>query len=206
MHRMLLWLGTLADQRDFKRSPQGWIFRAPIPWCLGARPHYLVSDTQKAKIEMVVGAGNLVAWLLLAAIALVLFLWAPSALPMAASVSHDPVLFFVIFGLVVCSFLVSGLQNLYRYVGLRPLLKNLPRTTEKITFAERLKPLTATVPVWFLIVPLIMVLATLFFSAYEALTANAWDIFPYLAVAVSSWWIIYISAMLWVKLRLPGRI
>jgi hypothetical protein len=206
MRHMLLRLGALVDQRDFKRSRQGWIFRAPILWCLGPRPHYLVSDTQKAKIEMVVGAGNLVASLLLPAMALVLFLWAPSTLPMAPSVAHAPVLFFVIFGLVVCSFLVSGLQNLYRYVGLRPLLKNLPRTTEKITFAERLKPLTATVPVWFLIVPLIMVLATLFFSAYEALTANAWDIFPYLAVAVSSWWIIYISAMLWVKLRLPGRI
>jgi len=167
-----------------------------------------VSDTQKAKIEMVVGAGNLVALLLLPAMALVLFLWAPSTLPMAPSVSHAPVLFFVLFGLVVCSLLVSGLQNSYRCVALRPLLKNLPRTTEKITFAERLPPLplVAMLPAWYFIILLIIFLAASFFAAYLALTADAWDIALYAGTAVLSWWTIYFGATFWVKLRLSGRI
>jgi hypothetical protein len=81
MRRMLQRLGdSIAADRLLKRTSQGWIFRAPTPWILGPHPHYLVSEAQKTKIEIVLGASHLTEWLFCAALWLVLFLLARSVL------------------------------------------------------------------------------------------------------------------------------
>ena len=105
MRRMLTRLGTSGAETRFKRAAQGWIFRAPTPWILGPRPHYLVSDAQKAKIEMVLGLSFLVTCLLLAAS--VLFLMPPSVVLKSVPYFEDRLLIFVVYCLGV-----SGLQNL----------------------------------------------------------------------------------------------
>jgi hypothetical protein len=39
------------EEAYFKRVPQGWVFAAPSPWWLfGARPTYLLTDTQKTAV------------------------------------------------------------------------------------------------------------------------------------------------------------
>jgi hypothetical protein len=49
---------------QFRRSADAWIFRAPTPWVVGPRPHYLLDNSQKAKIELILGASHAVTWLL----------------------------------------------------------------------------------------------------------------------------------------------
>jgi len=111
----------------FKRSAHGWIFQAPTRWILGPRPHYLVDDAEKAKIEVALGASTLVVWLLTAVIAAIVFLWAP--------LGSVTTLF--LFLALYCLLLV--VQNFCNCLALRAILKNSPRVSEKIAFDERLK-------------------------------------------------------------------
>jgi hypothetical protein len=80
MRRMFLRFGTSIADGHFKRAHQGWIFQAPTPWILGPRSHYLVSEEQKAKIEMVLGASTFVVWLLSAVTVSVVLFSMPSLL------------------------------------------------------------------------------------------------------------------------------
>src|SRR5205814_2070566 len=125
MQRMLQRLGASTADTQFKRAPQGWIFRAPTPWVLGPRPHYLVSEALKAKIEVVLGASHLVVWLFLIPIGFVLILSVGSVPPKVPSVASGLLLIFL-----YCSLLLPGLQNLWHCLALRALLKNSSRTTE----------------------------------------------------------------------------
>lgn len=112
VHHLLLRYGASIAAVQFKRTPQAWIFRAPTLWFLGPRPHYLVSETQKLKIETLFGASNCVSWLLLAAVGLMLFLWALSV-PLR-SVTTDLML---IFSLVSVGIWSAEFVSLFRASG-----------------------------------------------------------------------------------------
>ena len=133
MRRMFLRFGASIADGNFKRAHQGWIFRAPTPWILGPRPHYLVRAEEKAKIEMVLGAGTLVVWLLSAVTALVVLFWMPPLLLNAPSDGTKALLTFA-----VCCLILIG-QNLFHCFMLWVLLKGSPRAAERITFAQRLE-------------------------------------------------------------------
>jgi hypothetical protein len=197
MRRMLLRFGTSIAEGHFKRAHQGWIFRAPTPWILGPRPHYLVSEEHKAKIEKVLGASTFMVWLLSAVLALVVLLWMPL----------DGTKALLIFA-VCCLILIS--QNLYHCFTLRMLLKDSPRTAERITFAQRLETPAAMHSVghlrFLVMLFLALFLGLSFLVAYQALVVGAWDLFLSLAAAVSAGTAIYMGALLRVKLRSPEPI
>jgi len=74
LHSLLARFGNQMAESHFKRIPQGWIFRAAPPWSITLGSHYLVSDPTKAKIEVLLGASYLVAWLTIAALGFLIFL------------------------------------------------------------------------------------------------------------------------------------
>lgn len=192
MRPMLLRLGTSVAETRFKRAPQGWIFRAPTPWILGSRAYYRVSDAQKAKIELVLGASHSVVWLLCGALGLVMFLGAPLVL---LHVTGEWILFLGIL-------LVMGLQNLWHCFALRAVLDNASRTTEQITFSERLETPAAMNSFGRLIFLLVLFLILSFLLGYHSVTANT---LSYVWVAVFGGVVIYLAALFRVKFRSSGR-
>jgi hypothetical protein len=202
MRRMLPRFGKSIAEGHFKRARQGWIFRAPTPWILGPRPHYLVSEEHKAKIEKVLGANTFTVWLLSAVLALVVLLWMP-----LLNAPLDGTKALLIFA--VCCLILIG-QNLYHCFTLRVLLKDSPRTPERITFAQRLETPAAMHSVGYLRFLVMLFLAVFlvlsFLLAYQALVVGAWDLFLSLAVAASAGTAIYMGALLRVKLRSPEPI
>jgi hypothetical protein len=201
MRRMLTRLGTSGAGTRFKRAAQGWIFRAPTPWILGPRPHYLVSDAQKAKIEVVLGASTLVVWLLAAVIAAIVFLWPPLA---SVTTLYKHFLF-----LALCCLLLAG-QNFYNCLALRAILKGSPRTSEKIRLDEWLKGpagmYSAEQLKFLLVLFLVLFVGSFFLWAYQLSKGNAGDLFLSIGgiVALGCAAILF-GALLRVKLR-SGRI
>lgn len=200
MHRLLLRFGASVAQSQFRRAPQGWIFRAPTPWSFGPRPHYLVDEARKARIEMVVGAGNLVVYLLLILAVTWFALYPAAGVGLVSPPWKDHLLTFVLW----CSLLAVP-HNFYQCFALWPLLRNLPRTAEKITLVERLKPL-AMYSSGFLIFAFLFLTAMLLFMAYGALTTRPWDVAAFVGVVALSWLVIFYGTVLWVKRRLSAQI
>jgi hypothetical protein len=196
MRRMLLRLGaSVAADRLFRPTPQGWVFRAPTPWILGPQPHYLLSEAQKAKIEIVLGASTLGAWLLSAAV--FVLLWSPS-ITLSASLQ--------IFALCC---LIALAQNSYHCFAFRNLLKNSPRTPEQSTFAQRTKALAARCSVGYLTFLLMLFLVSFLglssLLVYQALVGTV-DLFFCVSAIAFAGVAIYFGAMLRLKLQSLGRV
>jgi hypothetical protein len=123
---------------DFKPGDGGWIFRAPVPWILGPRPHYLLTGSQKARVEQIYGRIFLVFSAL--ALALILLIIWPSS-ESAQNVLPPSILGFPrdTLAALVCGALGAWLQSASRYLALRSLLRNAPQTFEQITFRDRLR-------------------------------------------------------------------
>jgi len=184
IRRVLQRIGASALETQFKLATDAWIFRAPTPWLFGCRQHYLVSEAQKADIEMRVGAGCLVALALM--IGSILLLTRTFVIP--------------------CLLLIGILRYLYDCVALRSLLSDAPQTTERITFADRLRAKGAM----FSLVGLTAVLLGCFFWLYSLL---------YLAFTDGEFWkapagvillaslpcalFVFFGAILWAKLSAP---
>ena len=199
MRRILLQLGKSVAEMRFKRSAHGWIFQAPTRWILGPRPHYLVDDAEKAKIEVALGASTLVVWLLTAVIAAIVFLWAP--------LGSVTTLF--LFLALYCLLLV--VQNFCNCLALRAILKNSPRVSEKIAFDERLKGAAGMYSVEqlkFLLVLFVgLFVGTFFLLWYQLSNGNALDLFLSIAGIVGSGCaVILFGTLLRAKLRSSGRI
>jgi len=163
-----------------------------------------VDETQKAKIKMLLAASNLMLSLILFTVLSLLLLMTHSVLPKIPLVSNDFLPAFLL-----CGLFVVVLHNLYHCFALRRLLKNSPRTTEQIKFADRLETVAAMYSVWHLkfdvVFFLVVFLSILFFTVYQAVVANVWDVFRYLGLAVLGWATIYFAVLLRVKLGQSGR-
>jgi hypothetical protein len=204
MRRILQRLGaSIAADRLLKRTSQGWIFRAPTPWILGPHPHYLVSEAQKTKIEIVLGASHLTEWLFCAALSLVLFPLAPSVLLQAIPDETGRLL-----ALFLSFLMVIGLRNLWQCFALRALLRNAPHTPEQITFAQRNEALLARYSIeqlkFLLVLFLGLFLASVFLFAYQAALGHIWDFLLY--VLITGGTAIYFGVLVRAKLQLAGQI
>jgi hypothetical protein len=200
MWRILQGLGRQMAATQFRRGIQGWIFRAPTPWVFGPRPHYVVDEAQKAKIEIIVGAGRIVFYLLLILAVMWFGVYLTGRIGLkTASKLDDHLLVFML----AC--LLSGVvHNLYQCLALWPQLRTLPRTAEQITLVERLKPL-AMYSKRLLIFALLFLTVAFLVMTYRALTSRPWDIAAYIAVAGIGLMAIYYGLALWVRRRL-GRV
>jgi hypothetical protein len=204
MRRILQRLGgSIAAGRLLKRTSQGWIFRAPTPWIFGPHPHYLVSEAQRAKIEIVLGASHLTEWLFCGALWLVLFPLLPSVL-LQVLPDETGRLLALFFSFLV----VIGLRNLWQCFALRALLRNAPHTPEQITFAHRNETLLARYSIerlkFLLVLFLGLFLASVFLFAYQAALGHVWDFLWCVPIAGGA--VIYFGVLIRAKRQLAGQI
>jgi hypothetical protein len=201
MRQLLRHFRNQTADTEFKCVAGGWIFRAPIPWYFGRRPHYFADETQKTQVEEILVASQRVAWLLLLPLFLVVFLGLPLVLPNITSNSNDHLplilIVFFLFGL-----LINFLQNLYNCFALRPSLRLLPRAAEKITLADRLRTRALYFSVKRLILLVLLSLFLLFVVAYLTLTKSVY--WSALALVIV-WTGVHTVAMLWTKLGTAAR-
>jgi len=183
---------------QFRRSADAWIFRAPAPWVVGPRPHYLVNEAQKSTIETIVGVGYILLYLFVI-LAIVWFALYPGArIVNRSSQLEDHLLTFMLGCLSL-----GVLYNVYQYFALWPLLRRLPRTAEQITLVERSAPM-ARLSIPLLIFALLFLAAMMLFIAHGALKSHGWDPAAYIAIVAIGALGAYYGAALWVKRRL-GR-
>ena len=133
----------------FKPVPGGHVFQAPHPWLFGPRQFYLVNDTQKAVILECFGRHQraffpllIVGMLLIVAISMTL-----------SFLGWNFILTLVITGVIgLIPILVIPHVHLMRMLS--PLIKDLPKSDQRITQRELLEKVAVNTPLWLLIVGL----------------------------------------------------
>lgn len=132
----------LAKSVVFKPVAGGWVYRAPNPWVFGDAPHYLVDDTQKAEIEMIVVPRRPVLLGIIIALGIFAWVFAIGGLVWLISGDEDPTTADVIAiaALTAISLLAAiPLANWIQRRRLEPILAGLPPAQERITFADMRK-------------------------------------------------------------------
>jgi hypothetical protein len=117
------------EEVAFKRLDQGaWLFKGPKPWLVGPPPHYVVNDAQKAAIAKRLRWSKRISILMLVFFLVVLGF-------VAARLPEVPLEIAWYCAVPVLIALVIG----GRYLAIRPLVAGLPRSSDRITFAEQMR-------------------------------------------------------------------
>jgi hypothetical protein len=127
-------LPTGLEEVMFKQIPEGWLFTTVSPWLFARRRTYIVSDAQKPAIAKRVRRGRyirVILSLLFAPLTVLAIIEDPSLMN-----THAPRAW-VMFGLLSLAFVV--LISVSDYLNIQPLLRNVPRTTQKIRTSDMLK-------------------------------------------------------------------
>lgn len=191
LRRMLLAFGAALAVRLFRRTSGGWRFRGPKLWVLGTRYWYLVDDTQKARIERIIGATNAVTWLIAAAAIFGQILYRAAG----GRVSDSDLVLFSLFFL-----LLAFVQNGFLYLALRAPLRDLSRTTEEGTpLSERLQGPASMYSAWYLTIVFLMFLLLFALSAYHAIVAKPANVASFIAVIMLGGLVFYLGAILRAK-------
>ena len=164
-----------------KRVPAGWVFQMASPWLLGRPRYYLVSDSKRAEF---VARYRKLMWRHMAAfMAVAMAVGAPLILGRRqlgfwlAPMLWNSVVLTILLSSIVGAIIAGALFNGYRWWTLRPLLVDVPRTTERITWAELLRPWAGVVPPIRELIFSAILLAILFaLAAYLTLASGRWDI------------------------------
>jgi hypothetical protein len=134
----------------FKPVPGGHIFPAPHPWLFGPRQFYLVNDAQKAEVlecfrrhQRIFIPSIAVGMLLIVAVSLAL-----------SYLGWNVVLTFVIIG-VVGLVPILVIPHLYLMRMLAPIIKDLPKSDQRITQRELLENVATVTPRWLMIIGLV---------------------------------------------------
>jgi hypothetical protein len=127
-----------ADERvAFKRTADGYVFRAPSRWLIGPARHYLVDGARKDEIVGALadlreqGARALIVAVVAMMAGLVMLIHFRTHLVLAGVSALALLLAFV------------GLARFHQLAALQPLLAGLPRATERITWRDRLAAASA---------------------------------------------------------------
>jgi|ERR1043165_4994383 hypothetical protein len=199
--RLQRFAGYMAAQY-FLHAPQGWLFRAPIPWTFGRRPLYLVDERQKAKIERIAAAGHVVICLFLLLSVAWSVLYPTAGLRFgSSSVNDNHVLTFML-----SCMLFAALHHLYEYLAFRSLLKRLPRATARqTTLAEKLEDPASRLSTRYIGIFFMLLLVLLAFSAYPAIAPRSRDVYSVISAIMTGCLVVYVGAVLWVKVRWPRQ-
>ena len=117
------------EEMSFKRVPEGWVYRAPNPWLLGRSRYYLVSEKQKSEIA---GHHRRMWLFLLLGIAVIAAVGAP--LTLAGFDDQQVVLSLATAALL--GLIVGFVANAWLCRTIRPIIADLPPTTQRITQSE----------------------------------------------------------------------
>jgi hypothetical protein len=164
-----------------KRVPAGWVFQAPSPWLFGRWRYYLVSDSKRAEF---VARYEKLMWRHMAVLmAMSMAVGAPLILGRRqfgfwlAPMLWNSVLLTILLISIVGAIIVGALFKGYLWWTLRPLLVDVPRTTERITRGEQLRAWAGVVPPVRELIFFAILLAILFaLSAYLTFASARWDI------------------------------
>jgi len=117
------------EEMSFKRVPEGWVYRVPNPWLLGRSRYYLVSEKQKSEIA---GHHRRMWLFLLLGIAVVAAVGAP--LTLAGFDDQQVVLSLATAALL--GLIVGFVANAWLWRTIRPIIADLPPTTQRIAQSE----------------------------------------------------------------------
>ena len=117
------------EEMSFKRVPEGWVYRAPNPWLLGRSRYYLVSEKQKSEIA---GHHRRMWLFLLLGIAVIAAVGAP--LTLAGFDDQQVVLSLATAALL--GLIVGFVANAWLWRTIRPIIADLPPTTQRIAQSE----------------------------------------------------------------------
>ena len=117
------------EKMSFKRVPEGWVYRAPNPWLLGRSRYYLVSEKQKSEIA---GHHRRMWLFLLLGIAVIAAVGAP--LTLAGFDEEQVVLSLATAALL--GLIVGFVANAWLWRTIRPIIADLPPTTQRIAQSE----------------------------------------------------------------------
>jgi hypothetical protein len=127
-----------ADERvAFKRTADGYVFRAPSRWLIGPARHYLVDGARKDEIVCALadlreqGARALIVAVVAMTVGLVMSIHFRAHLVLAGVSGLALLLAFV------------ALARFHQLAALQPLLAGLPRAAERITWRDRLAAASA---------------------------------------------------------------
>ena len=198
MRKWLRQLGSSVTTALFRRTAEGWVFRAANLSGLGPQPHFLVDDVQKSRIELACGIVSLVFF---AALALpVAWLASYAFLPPAVRSDWDDHLL----TLVALCLLLAFAHRVARVFALRPILKDAPRSSARITLRERLQPVAARLTYKSLLLMSLLLVAMLLFSIGQVLTAPT-HLFAWVTVVTMGVLTFFYGALIWVKRRLVDQ-
>ena len=115
------------EQGQFQQVPEGWLFTTANPWFFGSRRTYLLTDAQKPAIAERVRRGLHIRLLLLIPIMLILI---------AADLAYPPLRNFhsvaTWLGFLAVGVLFAAVFNISDFLNMRPLLRDIPRSSQKI--------------------------------------------------------------------------
>jgi len=187
------------EEAHFKRVPDGWLFTTVSPWIFAPNRTYLVSDAQKPAIAERVRRGRYLRF------AVILFLMAL----MAVGIITNPAVltlvktFSLTGAIIFASFVVLTVAAITAcdYLNIRPLIRDLPRSSRKIGHADMVQSQAQAMSA-----PAIVIFASLFVVAtagktYEALTSASDNWMAAVAAACFAPFALAFIGMLVVKLR-----
>ena len=117
------------EEMSFKRVPEGWVYRVPNPWLLGRSRYYLVSEKQKSDIA---GHHRRMWLFLLLGVAVIAAVGAP--LTFVGFNEQQVVLSLATAALL--GLIVGFAANAWLCRTIRPIIADLPPTTQRIAQSE----------------------------------------------------------------------
>jgi hypothetical protein len=154
------------EEAQFKRVPEGWLFTSICPWVFGRSRTYLVNDAQKPALAARVRRARY----------LRLVLMLPTMLLLATALVMDPTLMrepslktALLFGAFVA--LVTAAITACDYLSVRPLLHDVPRSSQRIGVADMMRSQGKAMSVTSL-----TVFSSLFFLAAAANAVQAFTV------------------------------
>jgi hypothetical protein len=187
------------EEAQFKRVPEGWLFSTVSPWIFAPRRTYLITDAQKPAIAERVRRARYLRFLvilLLLAVMSIGIIMNPAVLMLLRTFSLTGAIIFASFVvLTVAAITVCD------YLTIRPLIRDLPRSSRKIGHTDRIQCQAQAMSA-----PAIAIFASLFVVAtagktYEALTSASGNWMAAIAAACFAPFALAFISMLVLKLR-----
>jgi hypothetical protein len=186
------------EEAQFKRVPEGWLFTTANPLVFAPPRTYLVSDAQKPAIAARVRRSRHIRLILLVLMLLLLI---------AAFIAFSPLLnprsveAWLIWGAVVLTFTIANAVSDHLIVG--PLLRHVPRSSQKIGLTEILRRQAEPMSVKALAIFTLTVLICAMAQTYNAFTSRSAALMAVSVIAFA--WLAFVSGgILIAKLRAPS--
>ena len=184
------------EEAQFKRVPEGWLFTTANPWVFAPRRTYLVSDAQKPAIAARVRRGRYIRVILLVPMVVLLvaaFIMVPSLLDFRSVAT------WLVLGAFVVVFTIAIVVG--DHLAVRPLLRDVPRSSQKIIMTDMLRRQGEAMSVRALVIFTLIFLVAGVANTYQALTSVRGNPFAAIGAIIFALFAIAFAGMLVAKLR-----